>query len=619
MPAAVAAVVASVALVVAPGGLNPFGPAKLLVTYAGAALVCVALARGPGLGARLHALVRTPVPQTAAALLCVAALSLATVADPRLAVIGPYPGYAGLLAAAAWLTVGLAAGVAEPGELRVAAGRGIVVAAIGVGLLALAERFGLGALTGSAGVRIGSTLGNASNLGVWLALAVSVLADRAITERGAWRTVAWASLALAAASSALTGSRGGWIGFAVALVLWTVLSLRGDASLRAVGLPVLVAAVVFASALALTPAAAERASGGGTAASTAAGRLAVWESTLPMIAERPVLGWGPAAYGAVHPRYATASEVDPTGRSEALEDPHNVFLSVGASTGGVGLAAVLALIGAVVWTVLRPRARDTGSWVAVLASSLGGGLAALQFHFVTLESGILMAALAGAVAGAGLAAPSVSAAVAQWTARGALATAVVFGVCAVGAAGLVVADVGLRTGLSAAAAGDWDASRATLETARALAAWEPAVDRAMGRAATIAATASPDSAIIATGEAALERAARHMPDDARPIRELGDLRLAAALGTGGEWAAAARLAYDEALTLSPLDPRSWLGRGVASLVAGEYEAAERDLLRALALAPGFADAWENLAAVYDATDRPSEAAEARARLTRETE
>ena len=78
--------------------------------------------------------------------------------------------------------------------------------------------------------------------------------------------------------------------------------------------------------------------------------------------------------------------------------------------------------------------------------------------------------------------------------------------------------------------------------------------------------------------------------------------------------AAAEQAFGRDIERSPSDPDHWLGRGVARSRLQRWEAATQDLEQAVALAPGYADAWSALADVYRWNDRWSAAADAYARL-----
>jgi len=79
-------------------------------------------------------------------------------------------------------------------------------------------------------------------------------------------------------------------------------------------------------------------------------------------------------------------------------------------------------------------------------------------------------------------------------------------------------------------------------------------------------------------------------------------------------AAQAEQAYTTLIERFPQDPDHWLGRGLARSRLKLWDGAMSDLEQAVALAPGYADAWAALADVYRWNDRAAAAADAYARL-----
>jgi len=611
----------SVALAVFPPGLNPFGPVKLAVTLAIAAFACATLALDAGARSRLRVAARSPLGAAAAALGVIAVLSLAVSGDVRLALVGAYPGYTGLVAAAAWVAFALVAAASPAGDVRRLVGRGMAVALCAAGTYAVLQRVGLDPMPASAAFdpgRSASLLGNAANLGAFVSLALPLAGDRALAESSrVWRAVAWCGIVLGAAAAGVSGSRGAWLGVVFGLCAWFGLSLTaGRAHGRRVAGAVVLVAAVLAGSILLTPVAAERVTGGGTAASTTLGRLAVWRSTMPMIAERPFLGWGVSGYGRAHTAFATADEVDPRGRVEALEDPHNIILSAGVAGGIPGVLGLLALAGLALRGVWFARGGPHAAWAAALGAGLVGIATALQFHFVTLDTGAATAVLLGSICGLAVAdEPKVSAG----RSRGWMLLTATFSVLALAGVGVVTADALVRSGFAAAETGEWTRASAFFTSARSLAPWSPEFAWAEGRAATDALTSgAPDA--LAAGVTAFRSAEERMPGDSRVPRDLGDLLIAGAV-TGGAPALwpDGLAAYERALVLAPTDPRAWLGKGVAEAGSGDLSSAIRDIGRATELAPRFADAWENLAAVYDAQGDivSADAARAKAAAARE--
>jgi hypothetical protein len=68
-------------------------------------------------------------------------------------------------------------------------------------------------------------------------------------------------------------------------------------------------------------------------------RLAVWKDTPPLIAARPILGWGPSTFGLVYPQFQTADR-----NAVLFDDPHEEALGVLATRGVVGLLAYLWIL-----------------------------------------------------------------------------------------------------------------------------------------------------------------------------------------------------------------------------------------------------------------------------------
>ncbi len=103
------------------------------------------------------------------------------------------------------------------------------------------------------------------------------------------------------------------------------------------------------------------------------------------------------------------------------------------------------------------------------------------------------------------------------------------------------------------------------------------------------------SALVAVGAWAQDA------DAARQLLRQGQAQQAAA-------------AYTVLIERSPGDPDHWLGRGLANARQALWPEAMTDLEKAVALAPGYADAWSALADVYRWNDRTAAAADAYARL-----
>ncbi|HEY7660612.1 MAG TPA: O-antigen ligase family protein [Actinomycetota bacterium] len=121
-------------------------------------------------------------------------------------------------------------------------------------------------------------------------------------------------------------------------------------------------------------------------------RLALYEANLRAIADRPVLGWGPANTWTGFLSSGTADEVEQAGRNWA--DAHNLVLEVTVVSGLVGLAAFGWLAIRVSRRALRPA--TSRRWLVASAVTLLA-YAALQPLDVVLTP--LLFLFAGAAAG----------------------------------------------------------------------------------------------------------------------------------------------------------------------------------------------------------------------------
>jgi O-antigen ligase len=72
----------------------------------------------------------------------------------------------------------------------------------------------------------------------------------------------------------------------------------------------------------------------------------IWSRTLPLIKDKPLLGYGPDTYAIFFPQHDVVGKFKFFNRSKIIVDkPHNIYLQIGFNTGLVSLAAVLILFG----------------------------------------------------------------------------------------------------------------------------------------------------------------------------------------------------------------------------------------------------------------------------------
>lgn len=99
------------------------------------------------------------------------------------------------------------------------------------------------------------------------------------------------------------------------------------------------------------------------------GRTMIWQDVADAVAERPLLGWGPANTWTARLANADADSIRIAGRGWG--DAHNIFAESAATTGVLGLAALAGLLGVAGLRALR--APPDRAWAV-------GGAAALLVH-----------------------------------------------------------------------------------------------------------------------------------------------------------------------------------------------------------------------------------------------
>ncbi len=240
-----------------------------------------------------------------------------------------------------------------------------------------------------------STLGRANFLGSYLVLVLPLTLRQALLARRPWSYAVLAGGQLTCL--AFSQARGAWLGLGAAALTfglaWAVVAGK-----RRLALMVMLGTalgVVFVGSLnwpgsPLAPlgrlsglerlAMLARVDAGSTAA-----RLTIWRATLPLIAARPWLGYGPETMRAVFAHVFPPQLVYYQGRHVAVDRAHNLWLDLGMSAGLVGLvafAALLAAVGWVTWHRLRAASDrwEQVTWVA-LTAAFAGHLADLQFGF----------------------------------------------------------------------------------------------------------------------------------------------------------------------------------------------------------------------------------------------
>ncbi|MBQ7514868.1 MAG: O-antigen ligase family protein [Schwartzia sp.] len=174
-----------------------------------------------------------------------------------------------------------------------------------------------------------------------------------------------------AACLAMTYARGACLAVAVVLALYGVLRDRRV---------LLGCLVVGGGALFLDPLLAERLASAFTTADTSAEmRLALWESTLDMIFDHPLLGIGWGAYWMVYPTYDFYIN-DPAVK---IVHAHNVYLNYAAEIGVFGALTWCAAFFGAMASSLRTGLTSAPSFLASFRLGLGLALATVALGGLT--------------------------------------------------------------------------------------------------------------------------------------------------------------------------------------------------------------------------------------------
>jgi O-antigen ligase len=323
---------------------------------------------------------RTPLDIPILAFLASAVLSTAFAVNVNVAVFGIYTRYDGLLTLATyagvfWFAVQTLEGPAGARALL----RTMLASGYAVAALAIVQAAG-DLVSQQASIHAFGTLGQWNILGGFLAMLWPVaLIELVVATRPGARLLAANVLVVLLLALILTFSRSAWLGSAAGLL---VLLMAGSRQTRRAGVALLAMAAALAVAIALS------ASGGFELARSLEARalslfdpsdprLAIWRDTIPLILNRPLIGFGPDTFGLVFPRFNTVYYIEP------IDKAHAEVLQIAATQGLLGLAAYGWVVVSVVRAFLRRR--GTAVAAAVFAGWVGYEVA-LQVNFTALAS-----------------------------------------------------------------------------------------------------------------------------------------------------------------------------------------------------------------------------------------
>ncbi|NIN67859.1 MAG: tetratricopeptide repeat protein [Anaerolineae bacterium] len=465
-----------------------------------------------------------------------------------------------------------------------------------------------------------STVGRANFLGSYLVLVIPLTMGRMLLSRRRWPYVAL--VAGQVLCLAFTQARGAWVGVGAGMVVfglgWARINRRSK-----VGVATLVAAALLVGAVAMlnwssgplsylkdVPGLDRVATLTRTDEGSTAARLTTWRAALPLIRERPCLGYGPETMWTVFSRVFPPQLVYYQGRNAIVDRAHNVWLDLGMSAGAAGVVAFSALLALFGWGVWRGMRCASDQWEQVAWVSLGAAVAGhlidLQFGFdLTASATVLWLTLAlGAALGRGLSS-SISRGGDSLEATS-LIPYLPPAVVAVALGGLLclrplLADMAYWESLQASPS----LEQRRIAAARAVALWSLEPEYRLGAASSLL-----EGGDFAAAEGQMEAARRLSPNDPGVWALWGDMC--------AQWGevdpkgyAEAERAYRRALALAPNVATFHKGLGLVLAGQGRLQEGMMSLERAVALDGTDPVAYGHLADVYLSVGREAEGAWAR--------
>jgi O-antigen ligase/tetratricopeptide (TPR) repeat protein len=500
---------------------------------------------------------------------------------------------------------------------------GMVLTALPIVALGTLQALGVDPLRFDAdpGDPLYATLGRSNFVGAYLALLLPLTVGAAWrrSHRPINRLLLWGLVAAELTIIVWAGARGAMLAAVAGLWMlflfaqWPRINVRARIALLlcAVGIVVVVLALVFWLNRA----------GGSTAA-----RLVIWQSILPLIGERPLLGHGLETLPLILPAVSPPTLIAYEGAYVSVDRAHNVLLDRLVTTGALGTLAWLALLLMVYARGLRllsqtPSARGTDAHWAI-ALSLAGISANLVNNLVSFDvtgtataNALLMAIVVATVHHQ----PGLSAPV-SWRVtlpRALRSLSIVLVTVAIVALVVqlnvrpVVADLLAQRADRLYFAGDLDASIATADRARV---WNPAPEMwvlwskvQFEKALT---TEERPGVWAKSAEESVNRAVESIPLAATAWTQKGDFYLTWAMRWDRQRLHDARRAYAQALSLAPTWPHLHLSLGEVDALLGNPEQAVLSFQRATALDLRYGLAYIRLGNTQLALGRVHEAIDA---------
>ena len=594
-------------------GQQPFElPKAALVRTLVWLLTGMALAEGALNGQPLWAKLRAvPLLGPVVLLTLVIATTTATSVDWRLSLWGSYERSQGAVTLLTYLLL-LMLAASRFQSIPHARETAAAMAAAGAPLLlfsyAQAAGWNLLGLLSDARSPVYATLGRANFAGAYLAILLPVTLALLLTTRGRLR-LAWALLFVGElVGIGLTLARSAWLAAAVALALFALL-WYGPRLARPWRRLAWSGIAIFFLSGPLAVLTLGRFQLGSTAA-----RLSIWHAAVDLIAQRPLLGYGPETTGIVFPRVYPPELIYLQGRDYFVDRAHNLALDWTLTAGIPGLLAYALLLITFCFVIVQALGRPQSTQrrallIATLSAVLGNAANNLTSFDVTPTATATWLLMGMGAALAAPPSPSLAAAPAH---RNAWRWAFVVALCAgIGAAIWQInvrplqADIAARASHLHAQAGDW--AKAAAAADRAAAHWpiEPAHQLLRSQAYWQRAVADPAGALhwLAQAEDALQAARQLRPLDPLVWLNTAQFYTSAARPFGSDTDSLAAEAFDRALTLSPNSATIYAAWGHAALESGDVETAAAMLRQAVALDATGGEAYLYLGAAEAALGR----------------
>ena len=347
--------------------------------------------------------------------------------------------------------------------------------------------------------------------------------------------------------------------------------------------------------------------------STAA-RVAIWQGTLTLIGQRPLLGYGADSLGIIFPAVYAPELVYYQGRDYFVDRAHNLLLDWAVVAGLPGLLAFSFLLVLFVVVMMRALRQPLPMWrrgwlIAILAAVLGN-VANNLVSFDVTPTGIVSWFLMGV--GVALTLPPVALPTRpvgkQSFGRWVVSVLLLLGVGALiwlGNGRLLSADVAMHKATLHGQAGHWDKAATAAEQAVDQWPFAPTYHLQLSQIYWQRAAAEPMAADhwLEEAEIALETAVQLHPQDANLWLQLAQFYTASAQEYGRNRQSLANHAYQQALTLAPNHAIIYTAAGRAYLEANDLETAVTLLRQAVKLDASNGQAYIYLGAAELAVGR----------------